>query len=69
MPAFATAAAAADPTAFALVDDLGERTWAEVGDALDRCANQLLAIDLGPDRRIAVFAENAAEVALTISAG
>ena len=64
MPAFATAAAAADPTAFALVDDLGERTWAEVGDALNRCANQLLALDLGPDRRIAVFAENTAEVAL-----
>ena len=64
MPAFATAAAEADPTAFALVDDRGERTWAEVGDALNRCANQLHATDLGDARRIAVFAENAAEVAL-----
>jgi len=64
MPAFATAAAASDPTAFALVDDRGEFTWAEVGDALNRCANNLLAIDLGEARRVAIFAENAAEVAL-----
>ena len=64
MPAFATSAAAADPTAFALVDDRGEYTWAQVGDALNRCANNLLATDLGPAHRVAVFAENAAEVAL-----
>lgn len=64
MPAFATSAAAADPTAFALVDDRGEYTWAQVGDALNRCANNLLATDLGPVHRVAVFAENAAEVAL-----
>jgi long-chain acyl-CoA synthetase len=68
MPRFAKNNAAADPTGFALVDAGREMTWAEVDDALNRCANLLLAADragdLGPDHRIAVFAENAAETAL-----
>jgi long-chain acyl-CoA synthetase len=68
MPRFATERARQDPTAFALVDGDRELTWGEVGDALNRCANQLMALDaqggLGPDHRIAVFAENAAETAL-----
>lgn len=64
MPAFAKAAAAADPTGFALVDPSGEMTWTQVDRALNRCAQALLASGLGPRRRIAVFAENAAEVAL-----
>ena len=64
MPAFAKAAAAADPTGFALVDPNGEMSWAQVDLALNRCAQALLATGLGPRRRIAVFAENAAEVAL-----
>ncbi|WP_419842704.1 AMP-binding protein [Candidatus Poriferisodalis sp.] len=64
MPAFAKAAAAMDPTGFALVDPNGEMTWGQVDLALNRCAQALLATALGPRRRIAVFAENAAEVAL-----
>ena len=68
MPRFATERAAQDPTGFALVDGGRELTWAQVGDALNRCANQLLAAaevgELGDARRIAVFAENAAETAL-----
>lgn len=68
MPAFATARAAEDPTGFALVDGTREFTWAEVGSALNRCAQQLLALDavggLGASKRIAVFAENAAQTAL-----
>jgi len=68
MPRFATERAAQDPTGFALVDAGRELTWAQVGDALNRCANQLLAAgeagELGDARRIAVFAENAAETAL-----
>jgi acyl-CoA synthetase (AMP-forming)/AMP-acid ligase II len=68
MPRFAKDCAAADPTGFALVDDGREFTWSEVDDALNRCANLLLAADrdgeLGPSHRIAVFAENAAETAL-----
>ncbi|MEM7288511.1 MAG: AMP-binding protein [Actinomycetota bacterium] len=64
MPAFAKARAEADPTGFALVDPTRELTWAEVDDALNRCANLILAAELGEKRRIAVFAENAAETAL-----
>jgi acyl-CoA synthetase (AMP-forming)/AMP-acid ligase II len=68
MPAFAKRRAAEDPTGFALVDEGRELGWAEVDDALNRCAHLLLALDreggLGPSHRIAVFAENSAETAL-----
>jgi acyl-CoA synthetase (AMP-forming)/AMP-acid ligase II len=68
MPVFAKVRAAADPTGFALVDDGRELTWGEVDEALNRCANNLLAADrsgaLGESHRIAVYAENAAETAL-----
>ena len=68
MPRFATERALQNPTGFALVDAGRELTWAEVGDALNRCANLLLAAGeagkLGAAHRIAVFAENAAETAL-----
>jgi long-chain acyl-CoA synthetase len=68
MPRFAKECAALDPTGFALVDGDREMTWTEVDDALNRCANLLLAADrtgeLGSAHRIAVFAENAAETAL-----
>ncbi|MGA9275482.1 AMP-binding protein [Ilumatobacter sp.] len=68
MPAFAKRRAAEDPTGFALVDASREYTWSEVDEALNRCASRLLAADergeLGPQHRIAVFAENAAETAL-----
>ncbi len=64
MPAFAKARAAADPTGFALVDPDRALTWAEVDEALNRCANLVLGADLGERRRVAVFAENAAETAL-----
>ena len=43
MPRFATEQAELDPTAFALVDGGRELTWAQVGDALNRCASLLLA--------------------------
>jgi acyl-CoA synthetase (AMP-forming)/AMP-acid ligase II len=68
VPRFAKEQAAVDPTGFALVDPRREMTWSEVDDALNRCANRILeageAGDLGDCRRIAVFAENAAETAL-----
>lgn len=38
--------------------------WAEVGDTLNRISNALSGTDLGPHRRVAVFAENASETAL-----
>lgn len=68
MPRFAKERATADPTGFALVDGNRSMSWAEVDDALNRCANLLLAADrdgeLGSQHRIAVFAENAGETAL-----
>jgi long-chain acyl-CoA synthetase len=68
VPRFAKNQAASDPAAFALVDADREMTWAEVDDSLNRCANRILAAgiagELGESRRIAVFAENAAETAL-----
>ncbi|MFN3257840.1 MAG: AMP-binding protein [Ilumatobacter sp.] len=68
MPRFAKEQAAKDPTGFALVDSDRIFTWSEVDEALNCCANLLLDLDrrgeLGPDHRIAVFAENSAETAL-----
>ncbi len=72
MPRFSTQRAVEDPTGFALVDVSAdgsrEMTWAEVDEALNRCASRLVAAgsagELGPHHRIAVFAENAAETAL-----
>ncbi len=64
MPAFARALSDADPSAVALRDSLHAYTWGEVDQTLNRVANHLLTYDLGPKRRIAVFAENAGETAL-----
>jgi long-chain acyl-CoA synthetase len=64
MPQFAKDKAAEDPAAIALRDPRRALTWSDVDDALNRCANLVLAADLGPERRVAVFAENAAETAL-----
>lgn len=64
MPKFAKDLYAADPDTYALVDAHRVRNWADVDDELNRVANQVLAADLGENRRLAVFAENAAETAL-----
>ncbi len=64
MPTFSSALAAKDPSAVALRDPFAALTWAEVDTTLNRCANRLLGSDLGSDRRVAVFAENANETAL-----
>lgn len=52
------------PDEVALRDDLVALGWADVDDALNLVANGLAALDLGPQRRVAVFAENAAETVL-----
>lgn len=64
MPRFAADLAVRRPDEAALVD--GDRSfgWAEIDRDLNRIADNLLAADLGPSRRVAVFAENAAETAL-----
>ncbi len=64
MPEFARRLAAERPNDIAIRDHVHHMTWADVDDALDRVANGLLDRDLGPKRRIAVFAENACETAL-----
>ena len=64
MPQFAKDKAAEDPEAIALRDPDKALTWSEVDEALNRCASLVLGADLGPARRVAVFAENAAETAL-----
>lgn len=49
------------PDAVALADDRTSRTWAELDERLDRVAGGVAALDLGPERRVAVFAENSVE--------
>lgn len=39
-------------------------SWTEVDQALDRIVNRLLEVDLGPERRVGVFAENSPETLL-----
>ena len=64
MTTFAKALAAERPDEIAIRDASTALTWAALDDALNRIANGLNALDLGPSRRIAVFAENAVETAL-----
>ena len=64
MPTFAYKLAAECPEEIALRDENRALKWAEVDDILNRVANGLAQLDLGPKRRVAVFAENAAETAL-----
>ncbi len=65
MSQFADDLAASRPDEIAIRDPDRALGWAEVGDILDRVGNRLVTgIDLGPHRRVAVFAENAVETAL-----
>jgi len=64
MTTFARALADARPDEVALDDGRSRIGWAQLDDLLNRVANSLLAMDLGPDRRVAVFAENASETAI-----
>lgn len=52
------------PDEVALRDSRVEMSWPEVDRVVNRIANALRATDLGPDRRVAVFARNAAETVL-----
>jgi long-chain acyl-CoA synthetase len=64
MPQFARLLAEERPEEVALSDPYRSMGWGAVDDVLNRVANGLRAIDLGPKMRIAVFAENAAETAM-----
>jgi long-chain acyl-CoA synthetase len=61
---FARRLAAERPREIALADGATELSWAEVDDRCNRIANALAGASFGAERRIAVFAENAAETAL-----
>jgi long-chain acyl-CoA synthetase len=69
MVAFAKRLAEERPDQIALRDSDRTFTWAQLDDVLNRTANALLSADLGPDRRMAVFAENAAETAIAHMGG
>ena len=64
MPIFAADLARERPDEIAVRDPDKALRWADVDDILNRVANNALNTDLGPSRRVAVFAENAAETAL-----
>ena len=64
MPIFAADLARERPDEIAVRDPDKALRWADVDDILNRVANNALNADLGPSRRVAVFAENAAETAL-----
>jgi len=66
---FAAAFAKERPHEVAVRDQTASLGWADVDDILNRAVNGLLDLDLGPDRRIAVFAENAVETALANLSG
>ena len=61
---FAKPYAEENPDEIAIRDGRTALSWAEVDDQLTRCGSGLQATDLGPETRIAVFAENAVETAL-----
>jgi long-chain acyl-CoA synthetase len=65
VPHFAAVLAASRPDQVALRDPQRTLMWSDVDDILNRVGNRLVnGIDLGPRRRVAVFAENAVETAL-----
>src|SRR4051794_30707397 len=64
MPELVRRLAVAEPDAVAVRDRRQALSWARVDELLNRIANRLLATDLGPARRVAVFAENSVETAL-----
>jgi long-chain acyl-CoA synthetase len=65
VPNFAAALAAERPEQVALRDPEKALGWADVDEILNRVANRLSPpVDLGEHRRVAVFAENAAETSL-----
>jgi len=53
-----------DPGSVAMTGPTSALTWGEVDLVLNRGANALLEADLGPFRRVAVFAENSCETAM-----
>ncbi len=53
-----------DPDQMALTDQRTTLGWAELDRVMNRATNLLHSLDLGPERRLAVFAENSAETVI-----
>ena len=64
MPKFSEQQALKTPNTIAMTDPYKSLTWEEVDEIINRAANIILKLNIGKKRRIAVFAENAAETAL-----
>jgi acyl-CoA synthetase (AMP-forming)/AMP-acid ligase II len=58
-----------DPDGFALADDAGELTWAQVAREVEAAGGEMLAVATGPDDRVAVVGENLAPTLLAHAAG
>ena len=57
-----------DPDQLALTDQQTTLGWAELDRAINRAINLLRSVDLGPEHRLAVFAENSAETVIAYMA-
>jgi long-chain acyl-CoA synthetase len=64
MPKFAKELYQSRPEEWALRFNEKSMSWLDVDLTLNRVANGLHEIDLGPERRVAVFAENSMETAM-----
>jgi len=64
MVAGIAARAAADPARWALDDGTESLNWADLNATLNRAVNAILGTDLGPDRRVAIMAQNSAQAAI-----
>jgi long-chain acyl-CoA synthetase len=65
---FAAEFGATRPTEVAISDGVRSLTWSEVDAVLRPAVHVLLGLDLGPERRIAVFAHNSVETLLAYAA-
>ena len=57
-----------DPDQLALTDQETTLGWAELDRVMNRAINLLRSVELGPERRLAVFAENSAETVIAYMA-
>ncbi|MEM8768215.1 MAG: AMP-binding protein, partial [Pseudomonadota bacterium] len=69
MTTFAARLAEERPDEIAVSDATKTLNWQQTDEVLNRAVNALLKLDLGPERRMAVFAENSVETALANLAG
>ena len=53
-----------DPDRLALADQQTTLGWADLDQMMNRAVNLVRSLDLGPERRLAVFAENSAETVI-----